>query len=97
MRKTAPMLRGSGALGAGRGKASAGDSAGSPIEFSFSLIHLDCRMYTHRGGPQMRTNIDIDDSLMKQAMKASGTKTKKAAVEKALQLLISIQQQEGIR
>jgi Arc/MetJ family transcription regulator len=45
----------------------------------------------------MRTNIDIDDSLMKQAMKASGTKTKKAAVEKALQLLISIQQQEGIR
>jgi Arc/MetJ family transcription regulator len=45
----------------------------------------------------MRTNIDIDDSLMKQAMKASGAKTKKAAVEKALQLLISIQQQEGIR
>ena len=45
----------------------------------------------------MRTNIEIDDKLMKQAMKASGTKTKKAAVEKALQLLISIQQQEGVR
>ena len=32
----------------------------------------------------MRTNIDIDDELMAQAMKATGQRTKKAAVEEAL-------------
>ncbi len=37
----------------------------------------------------MRTNIEIDDELMAKAMKASGAKTKKAAVEEALALLIS--------
>ena len=29
----------------------------------------------------MRTNIEIDDRLMKKAIRASGAKTKKAAVE----------------
>ena len=32
----------------------------------------------------MRTNIEIDDALLEQAMKATGEKTKKATVEKAL-------------
>ena len=32
----------------------------------------------------MRTNIDIDDDLMEKAMKATGQRTKKAAVEEAL-------------
>ncbi|GHD18167.1 type II toxin-antitoxin system VapB family antitoxin [Tianweitania populi] len=32
----------------------------------------------------MRTNIDIDDALMAEAMKAGGFPTKKAAVETAL-------------
>lgn len=32
----------------------------------------------------MRTNIDIDDALLKEAMAATGAKTKKAAVEEAL-------------
>ena len=45
----------------------------------------------------MRTNIEIDDKLMKQAMKASGVATKKAAVEAGLALLVSIRAQEGIR
>ena len=31
----------------------------------------------------MRTNIDIDDGLMRQAMKSSGSRTKRAAVEAA--------------
>jgi Arc/MetJ family transcription regulator len=35
----------------------------------------------------MRTNIDIDDRLLEQAMKVGGFKTKKAAVEGALRLL----------
>jgi Arc/MetJ family transcription regulator len=45
----------------------------------------------------MRTNIEIDDKLMKQAMKASGAATKKATVAEALQLLVKIKAQEGIR
>jgi Arc/MetJ family transcription regulator len=31
-----------------------------------------------------RTNIDIDDDLMAKTMQATGTKTKKAAVEEAM-------------
>jgi Arc/MetJ family transcription regulator len=45
----------------------------------------------------MRTNIDIDDKLMKQAMKATGAKTKKAAVEAALRQAVQLKKQEGIR
>lgn len=45
----------------------------------------------------MRTNIEIDDKLMKQAMKSSGALTKKAAVEEALRLLVRIRAQESIR
>ena len=41
----------------------------------------------------MRTNIEIDDKLMKQAMKSSGAQTKKAAVEQALQLLVRVKKQ----
>jgi len=45
----------------------------------------------------MRTTIDIDDSLMRQAMRLSGLRTKKAAVEAALRLLIQTHSQAGIR
>ncbi|MGA7858304.1 MAG: type II toxin-antitoxin system VapB family antitoxin [Terracidiphilus sp.] len=45
----------------------------------------------------MRTNIDIDDKLMKQAMKATGASTKKAAVEAALLKVVLLKKQEGIR
>ena len=45
----------------------------------------------------MRTNIDIDDRLMRQAMKASEETTKKAAVEKALRLMVQLKAQEGIK
>jgi Arc/MetJ family transcription regulator len=36
----------------------------------------------------MRTNIDIDDELMAEAMAATGMTTKKAAVEEALRRLV---------
>ena len=36
----------------------------------------------------MRTNIDLDDKLIAQAMKATGLKTKKATVEEALRRLV---------
>jgi len=36
----------------------------------------------------MRTTIDIDDALMRKAMRLSGLTTKKAVVEAALRLLV---------
>ena len=45
----------------------------------------------------MRTNIEIDDKLMKQEMKAAGVTTKKAAVEEALRRMVQLQRQGGIR
>jgi Arc/MetJ family transcription regulator len=45
----------------------------------------------------MRTNIDIDDRLMAQAMRRSGARTKKAAVEAGLRLLAQTHAQGGIR
>jgi Arc/MetJ family transcription regulator len=41
----------------------------------------------------MRTNIDIDDALLAEAMKALGQTTKKATVEEALRQLIKIHRQ----
>jgi Arc/MetJ family transcription regulator len=45
----------------------------------------------------MRTNIDIDDRLMRQAMRTSGARTKRAAVEEGLRLLIRTRSQKTIR
>ena len=45
----------------------------------------------------MRTNIEIDDRLMREAMRLSGASTKKAAVEAGLKLLIQTRSQAGIR
>ena len=45
----------------------------------------------------MRTNIVIDDDLMAEAMKLSRLKTKKAAVETGLKLLVQIKKQEQIK
>jgi Arc/MetJ family transcription regulator len=45
----------------------------------------------------MRTNIDIDDELMKQARKALGARTKKAAVDVALRKLVECRTREAKR
>jgi Arc/MetJ family transcription regulator len=45
----------------------------------------------------MRTNIEIDDRLMREAMRSSGARTKRATVEAGLRLLIQIRRQAGIR
>jgi Arc/MetJ family transcription regulator len=45
----------------------------------------------------MRTNIEIDDELMSQVLKASGAKTKREAVELGLRTLLRLKQQERIR
>jgi Arc/MetJ family transcription regulator len=45
----------------------------------------------------MRTNIEIDDQLMRRAMAATNTTTKKAAVEASLRLAVRLKAQEGIK
>ncbi len=45
----------------------------------------------------MRTNIVIDDDLMNDAIRLTGVKTKREAVEIALKSLIKIKKQESIR
>jgi Arc/MetJ family transcription regulator len=45
----------------------------------------------------MRTNIDIDDRLVHEAMRRSGVRTKKAVVEAALQLLVKTYSQTDMR
>ena len=45
----------------------------------------------------MRTNIEIDDRLMRQAMRSSKARTKRAVVEEALHLLVRTKDQTAIR
>jgi Arc/MetJ family transcription regulator len=45
----------------------------------------------------MRTNIVIDDDLMKEAMALSKLKTKNAVVEAGLKLLVQIKKQERLK
>jgi Arc/MetJ family transcription regulator len=45
----------------------------------------------------MRTNIVIDDDLMAEAMRATGLKTKREAVELGLKTLLRLRKQEEIR
>ena len=49
------------------------------------------------GMSTMRTNIVIDDELMKEALEVSGFKTKRQAVEEGLKLLIQRKKQASIR
>jgi Arc/MetJ family transcription regulator len=45
----------------------------------------------------MRTNIVIDDKLMADALKASGARTKREAVELGLRTLVRLQRQGQIK
>lgn len=45
----------------------------------------------------MRTNIVIDDGLISDAMKASGSRTKREAVELGLKTLLRLSRQGAIR
>jgi Arc/MetJ family transcription regulator len=45
----------------------------------------------------MRTNIVIDDDLMRQAMQLTGLATKRAVVEAGLRMLVQVKRQAGIR
>lgn len=45
----------------------------------------------------MRTNIEIDDTLMSETLKATGLKTKREAVELGLRTLLQLRRQAEIR
>jgi Arc/MetJ family transcription regulator len=45
----------------------------------------------------VRTNIVIDDQLMREAMQASGARTKREAVELGLRTLVKLEQQKRIQ
>ena len=45
----------------------------------------------------MRTNIEIDETLMMNVLHATGIKTKKEAVEQGLKTLLLLKQQENIK
>ena len=45
----------------------------------------------------MRTNVEIDDDLMDEAMKLSGLTTKRETVEAGLRVLVQLKRQQNIR
>ncbi len=45
----------------------------------------------------MRTNIEIDDKLMQDTLRATGLKTKREAVELGLRSVLRLRRQEQIR
>jgi Arc/MetJ family transcription regulator len=45
----------------------------------------------------MRTNIEIDDELMRDALRVTGLKTKREAVELGLRTLLQLRRQEEVR
>jgi Arc/MetJ family transcription regulator len=49
------------------------------------------------GYTSMRTNIVIDDKLMRDTLRATGLKTKREAVELGLQTLLRLEKQAQIR
>lgn len=45
----------------------------------------------------MRTNVEIDDELMAEALRRTGLKTKKAVIDEALRRLVQLERQKDIR
>ncbi|MGD0799195.1 MAG: type II toxin-antitoxin system VapB family antitoxin [Acidobacteriaceae bacterium] len=45
----------------------------------------------------MRTNIDINDKLLKKAMRHARTRTKKETVDHALKFFVKVKDQEGLK
>ena len=44
----------------------------------------------------MRTNVEIDDDLMREALRLTGLKTKRAAIEEGLKTLVRVKRQMKI-
>ena len=57
--------------------------------YTLSLLYISDKF--------MRTNIEIDDKLMNDVLKATGLKTKKDVVELGLKTLLRLKKQERIK
>src|SRR5207237_10348803 len=56
-----------------------------------------CKIITNDTQPtQMRTNIEIEDELIREALRVSGLETKRAAVEAGLRALIRLNKRRKI-
>ena len=55
------------------------------------------KAYSYTREVKMRTNVVIDDDLMKSALKLSGLRTKKDAIKAGLQLLVKFNRQTKVR
>ncbi len=45
----------------------------------------------------MRTNVVLDDQLMSRALRTSGCRTKRSAIESGLRLLVQVNSQKKLR
>ena len=45
----------------------------------------------------MRTNVVLDDQLMSRALRSSGCRTKRSAIESGLRLLVQVNSQKKLR
>jgi Arc/MetJ family transcription regulator len=45
----------------------------------------------------VRTNVVIDDKLMSRALRSSGCRTKRSAIESGLRLLVQVNSQKTLR
>jgi Arc/MetJ family transcription regulator len=70
-----------------------GPIAALAAAFNVSMCIMSANR-TH--GLAMRTNIEIDDELIREALRVSGLKTKRAAVEAGLKALIRLSRQKKI-
>jgi Arc/MetJ family transcription regulator len=61
-----------------------------------ALNVYNLKISTHDIKARMRTNIEIDDVLMREAQKVSGHATKKHTVEQALRLMIRLRRQREV-
>ncbi|HOB96148.1 MAG TPA: type II toxin-antitoxin system VapB family antitoxin, partial [Aquabacterium sp.] len=76
----------------------AGDCRKGVLPRRAPQTHASAKMCTQRrNGTHMRTNIEIDDKLMADALRATGAKTKKEAVELGLRTLLDLRAQEKAR
>lgn len=57
---------------------------GKNVYYKCAAIHIEA---------SVRTNIDLDDALLEQAMAVTGQRTKKGAIEEALRRLVRAHEQ----
>jgi Arc/MetJ family transcription regulator len=87
--------KGTAAFGS-RVQQTSGHRRGTPLEgFGFARHPVECVRLTQE--IHMRTNIVIDDKLMADALKATGAKTKREAVELGLRTLLQMSRQAEVR